>query len=45
MINHDMACAVCTYAFNAINDDGRPTYQHPVTPHEDDPIPVPANQL
>jgi hypothetical protein len=41
-----MACAVCTYALNAVDDDGRITYQHPVTPDEGhEPVPVPADQL
>ena len=46
MIEHDMACAVCTYALNAI-DDGTITYEHPVAPTSvnHDPVPVPAYQL
>jgi hypothetical protein len=46
VIGHDMACAVCAYALNTVDDDGHITYQHPVTPDSGhDPVPVPADQL
>ncbi|GAA3742175.1 hypothetical protein GCM10022225_27210 [Plantactinospora mayteni] len=47
MIEHDMACVVCTNALNAIDDDGTVTYEHPVAPTsgDHDPVPVPAYQL
>nr|MDT0658757.1 hypothetical protein [Micromonospora sp. DSM 115978] len=46
MIERDMACVVCGYALNAIDHDGRVTFEHPVTPRKDghDPQPVPAYQ-
>ena len=48
MIEQDMACAVCTYALNAIDhgDDTLP-FQHPVAPTngDHDPVPVPAWHL
>ncbi|MDG4834840.1 hypothetical protein O7627_36850 [Solwaraspora sp. WMMD1047] len=46
MIERDMACAVCGYALNAIDHDGRVTFEHPVTPRKDghDPQPIPAYQ-
>jgi hypothetical protein len=47
MIEHDMACTVCAYALNAVNDNGTVTYEHPVAPTggDHDPAPVPAYQL
>ncbi len=48
MIEQDMACAVCTYALNAIDDgDGTLAFEHPVAPtdRDHDPVPVPAWQL
>lgn len=46
MIDRDMACGVCTYALNAIDDDGTVTFEHPIVPTKDhDPAPVPAHQL
>jgi len=46
MIDLDMACAVCAYALNAIDDDGTVTFEHPIVPTKDhDPAPVPAHQL
>jgi hypothetical protein len=47
MIERDMACAVCTYALNAIDDNGTVTFEHPVAPGSSghDPVPVPAHQL
>jgi hypothetical protein len=46
MIERDMACAVCGYALNAIDHDGKVTFEHPVTPPPDshDPQPIPAYQ-
>jgi len=46
MIEHDMACQVCTYALNAIDHNGTLTYEHPVVLSNDhDVAPVPAHQL
>ncbi|MBT8227332.1 MAG: hypothetical protein HKP61_05360 [Dactylosporangium sp.] len=48
MIEQDMACAVCTYALNAIDtDDGTLTFEHPVAPTDGDhdPVPVPTWHL
>lgn len=47
MIDHDMACAVCTYALNAIDDNGTLTFEHPILPRKDHHkvVPVPAHQL
>ncbi len=46
MIDQDMACAVCTYALNAIDDNGHIVFEHPVVPDSGhDPQPVPAHQL
>jgi hypothetical protein len=47
MIDRDMACAVCAYALNAIDEDGRLAFQHPVAPADGDhhPLPVPAWHL
>lgn len=47
MIDRDMACAVCAYALNAVDDDGQVTFEHPVAPTSGDhePVPVPAHQL
>ncbi len=46
MIDQDMACAVCTYALNAIDDNGQITFEHPVVADSGHaPVPVPADQL
>ncbi len=46
MIGYDMACAVCAYALNTIDDDALVHFEHPVSPRGDhEPVPVPADQL
>src|SRR6266511_437425 len=46
MIDQAMACAVCTYALNAIDDNGQITFEHPVVADSGHaPVPVPADQL
>jgi len=47
MIDRDMACAVCGYALNAIDDTGTITFEHPIVPDTDDHdvVPMPAHQL